>query len=676
MGEKVRNTLLAPGGSSAASSRLAATLTELIDVMDIAMWELDRDYRVVGYNRKAEEIYGTSVLGKFCHQAAAGIDQVCDDCPAEQVFAGQPSGRSERQRTRVSGDTIHIDHIATPIRDKDGEITGTLVLIVDITRHKEQELELLAHRDRFEQTVIERTRDLEESQERYRQLYEESSRNEALYRSLLNAAADAIAITDGDGLVRLVNPSFTRLFGWSLAEVAGRRLPFARSVEGDPASGEFRQVMEEGRPISHLLTKRVTRAGVLLDVSVSIARYEDHLGKPAGIICSYRDVTEAKAMELQLYRAQKFEALGTMASGIAHDFNNLLMGIQGSASLMLFELQAGGQPFNPEKLHNIEQYVDHGGNLTKQLLTLAKGNQAKIRTVDPNLLLTGCANLFGRSRRDIVIENRLQEGVWPVAVDVGQIEQVLFNLFVNAAHAMPTGGELVLGTENTELDRSAPLPSGLMPGRYVRITVTDSGCGIDPQILDRIFDPFFTTKGQHQGTGLGLATAYSIISHHGGFIQAENMPEGGARFTLLLPAADGLAEGPSEQAADCLPGNETILLVDDDAMVLTLTREILEHLGYTVLLAGSGEEALRVFADHRGRIDLAIVDLIMPKMNGTELVRRLREQDPHLKVLLCSGYDVSDQAIGSDFLDDHIIQKPFTVQKLSIQIRQILSGGA
>ena len=672
--EFVLNTLLF-AGETRPSSRLSATLTELIDVMDIAMWELDCEYRVIGFNRKAKEIYGESALGKFCYQAAAGIEGICEDCPAQQVFAGQPNGRSERSRRRVDGEIIYIDHIATPIKDKNGNITGVLVLIIDITRHKLQEQELIFHRNDFERKVIERTRELQESQERYRQLYEESKKSEALYLSLLNAAADAIAITTLDGLVRYVNPSFTRLFGWPPEELAERLLPFSMGFESDPGSREFGLLIVEGQPIVHLLTKRPTCAGALLDVSLSVARYEDHRGKPAGVIFSYRDLTESKALELQLYRAQKFEALGTMAGGIAHDFNNLLMGIQGSASLMLMDLQKGGPAFNPEKLNNIEKYVKQGGDLTRQLLTLAKGNRCEVKAVDLNVLLTSCASLFGQSRRDIVIEYRLQKTIWPVEVDAGQVEQVLLNLFVNAAHAMPGGGELLLCTENVLLDLQITALHKRPPGRYVRITVTDSGCGIDPQILEQIFDPFFTTKGQDQGTGLGLATAYSIINNHGGIIQAGNAPEGGARFTLLLPIFEGRVGRERGGAEELLQGTETILLVDDDAMVLHLTREMLQRLGYTILTAPSGEEALHLYGEHQGGIDLVILDMIMPRMGGAELLQRLTAMDGGLKVLLCSGYDFSADAVeGLDQVRRDFIQKPFTLQLLSTKIRQLLDA--
>ncbi len=672
--EAVRNTLAQPE-ETGNGSRLGATLAELIDVMDIAMWELDREYRVVGYNRKAKEIYGEAALGMFCYQAAAGGEVICDDCPARRVFAGEPNGRSERSRRRVDGELIFIDHIATPIKDKTGAVTGALVLIVDITRHKRQEQELIFHRNDFERKVVERTRELAESQERYRQLYEDSKTSEALYRSLLNAAADAIAITTCKGQVSYVNPSFTRLFGWPLEELAERRLPFAMGFEADPASPECTALVGEGQPIVHLLTKRPTRTGALLDVSLSAARYTDHRGRPAGIIWSYRDLTEAKALELQLYRAQKFEALGTMAGGIAHDFNNVLMGIQGSTSLLLLDVEKGRTDMRPERLRNIEQYVKQGGDLTRQLLTLAKGNQSEVKATDLNRLLSGCATLFGQSRRDIVIDIRLQPDLWPVEVDAGQIEQVLLNLFVNAAHAMPGGGELQLVTENVVLDQNFAALHKRSPGRFVKITVADSGCGIDPHILDRIFDPFFTTKGQDVGTGLGLATAYSIVNNHGGIIQAGNAPEGGARFVLLFPAFEGRVEQIRQGAEDCLPGAETILLVDDDPMVLRLTQEMLNHLGYTVLTALSGEEALQLHTEHRERIDLVMLDMIMPRMGGVEVVRQMTGRDATLKVLLCSGHTFAEDTSEALGRNPHaFLRKPFNLHTLATTLRRLLDA--
>ena len=651
------------------SSCLGATLTDLIDVMDIAMWELDRDYKVVGANRKATEIYGASALGQFCYQAASRLDTICENCPAQQVFEGRASGRSERQRTRVTGESIHIDHIATPIKDKDGAVTGALVLIIDITRSKEQEQELIAHRNNFEQMVLERTRDLEESRQRYRQLYEESQRGQSLYRSLLNASADAIVIYDLEGCVQYLNPSFCRTFGWQLEELRGAMLPLFDGDESDASAGEFRSLRENGKAISNFLSKRPTKEGKLLDVSISAARYADHHGQPAGIIYSFRDVTDAKALELQFYHAQKFEALGTMAGGLAHDFNNLLMGIQASASLLLFE-QAGK---NNEKLRNIERYVQQGGKLTRQLLALGRGDRRSVSPVDLNALLVECAAMFGQTRKEIRIHCHPQPQVWTVEADAGQLEQVLLNLFVNAAHAMPGGGELTLRTENVRLEEQDTGPYQRQPGRYVKISVIDSGCGIDPQILDKIFDPFFTTKGKDRGSGLGLASAYGIISNHGGIIQAGNGPRGGAQFTLLLPASEKTALQEGQLSDHFLPGTETILLVDDEEMVLDLTREMLEQLGYKILSAASGAEALKIYGEQRGRINLVILDMVMPGMGGAELFGRLKNVDNGIKALLSTGYSPSGQA--AEILNQGcqgFIQKPFTLLEISRKIRELL----
>jgi len=650
-------------------SRLSATLTDLIDVMDIAMWELDRDYKVIGFNRKAKEIYGDSALGKFCYQAAAQLENICDDCPVQKVFAGHASGRSERQRTCITGGTIYIDHIATPIRrGKDGPVTGALVLIIDITRHKLLEQELIAHRHSLEQRVIERTRDLEKSQQLYRQLYEESRKGQALYLSLLNAAADAIAIYDLDGGIQYLNPCFSRTFGWSLAELAGR--PFLADSDAESATEAFCGLIETGQAIRNYLTKRPTKDGRLLDVSISAARYADHRGEPAGIICSFRDVTEAKAMELQFYRAQKFEALGAMAGGLAHDFNNLLMGIQGSASLLQMDPHLSHK--NGEKLNIIEKFVSQGQDLTRQLLALAKGDKREVKAVDLNALLNSCAFMFGQTRKEITIHRHLQPQLWSVAANAGQLEQVLLNLFVNAAHAMPGGGELWLRSENVRQDQQDPGPDQPPAGRYVKLTIIDSGCGIDTKILDKIFDPFFTTKGKNRGTGLGLASAYGIITNHGGFIKAGNSAEGGAQFTILLPTADTAPLEERTLPAEFLKGSETILLVDDEEMVLNLTGEMLQRLGYTVLTATSGGEALKLFHEHRLRIHLVILDMVMPGMGGAELFQRLRAIDTSIKVLLSTGYSLAGQA--ADIIDQGcqgFIQKPFTLLAISHKIREI-----
>ncbi|MCP3955754.1 MAG: PAS domain S-box protein, partial [Desulfobacterales bacterium] len=252
--ELLKNLLAEPGNVATGEDRkkgrnkLAGTFSELIDVMDIAMWQLDRDYRVVGYNQKAKAIYGEQILGDFCYHAAAKRDEVCDICPAKAVYDGQASGRSEHKRTDVTGKEIYIDHIATPIKDAAGNTTGSLVLIIDITPAKTQEMELLAHRNNLEKMVVERTHEVEASEASYRELYEQSSQSEKLYRSLLNSSADAIVIYNLEGEVQYLNPSFTESFGWRLDELKGQRIPFVPESEKQSSILEIRRVLETGEP--------------------------------------------------------------------------------------------------------------------------------------------------------------------------------------------------------------------------------------------------------------------------------------------------------------------------------------------------------------------------------------------------------------------------------------------
>lgn len=654
-------------------SMLAGTLADLIDVMDIAMWQLDLDYRVVGFNRKAKEIYGETALGDFCFHAAAKIDTVCADCPAKEVYEGKASARSERKRVDATGKEIYIDHLATPIKDADGTITGSLVMVIDITRHKRQEQEVLKHRGRLEEMVVERTWELEKSQAKYRDLYEQASRAEKLYRSLLNSSADAIAIYDLDGKAQYISPSFTELFGWSLEELKGKQIPFVPEPEKESSITEIRRLIQTGEPTRNFQTKRLTKDGRLLDIYISASKYDDNDGNPIGILVILKDVTDTKAMELQLHRAQKMEALGTLAGGLAHDFNNLLMGIQGNTSLLLMECEEKDHP--KDKLKNIERYVRRGEYLTKQLLGLSKGGKYEVRPTDINKLIQGCSGMFGETKKEISINRSLEKTIWAVEVDQGQLEQVLLNLFVNAAHAMTGGGDLFLETQNVVLDQQAVHPYDLKPGNYVKITITDTGTGIPDTVIDKIFDPFFTTRGKERGTGLGLASAFGIISNHAGFIDVTSKVGQGTTFTIYLPASEKPAAAEKAVDPGLHLGDETILLVDDEEMVTEVGKLLLERLGYTVITAGSGREALGLYGREKNSIDLVILDMIMPGFSGSETFDRLKALNPDVKTLLSSGYSLNGQA--TDILNrgcNGFIQKPFNVNELSLKIREVLDG--
>jgi PAS domain S-box-containing protein len=382
---------------------------------------------------------------------------------------------------------------------------------------------------------------------------------------------------------------------------------------------------------------------------------------------------EQQRLESKLRQAQKMEAIGTLAGGIAHDFNNLLMGVQGNTSLMLLDVPKESSNF--EKLLNIQRYVKNGADLTRQLLGYARGGKYAVKPIMVNKLVSESASMFGRTKKEIVIHLDLQSDLWSVEADQGQIEQVLLNLYVNAWQAMPGGGNLFLTTENVALATTESPGLALQTGDYVCISVADTGIGMDEEVLNKIFDPFFTTKQRERGTGLGLASAYGIVRNHGGGIQCTSEPNSGTTFKIYLPRTEKSSVDDDCAGRDVQTGSETILLVDDEQMVISVGREMLQHLGYQVITAQNGQEALDVVLAQGDRLDLVILDMIMPEMGGEETFEKLRQMQPDLPVLLCSGYSLDGKA--SQILDrgcDGFIQKPFDLDRLSNRIREVFNN--
>ena len=394
------------------------------------------------------------------------------------------------------------------------------------------------------------------------------------------------------------------------------------------------------------------------------------------LIDSFIDLTERKHLEAQFQQAQKMQAIGTLAGGIAHDFNNLLMAIQGHADLIAMDIKSNHVHF--KNLKEIERAVEQGTDLTKQLLGFARGGKYEVKLTNLNRLVARSCEMYGRTHKEIKIHTAHQPEIWPVEVDRAQIEQVLLNLYVNAWQAMPDGGNLYVEISNVVLDEDYTKPFEAEPGNYVKISVTDTGVGMDKETQQRVFDPFFTTKEVDRGTGLGLSSAYGIIKNHGGLISVYSEVGRGSTFNIYLPATDSqlpLSEKRDPEKEEILTGRETLLLVDDEDMVLTVGGEILGKMGYKVFLAKSGREAIEIYEKHRDEIDLIILDMIMPDIGGGEAYDILRQEDTGVRVLLSSGYSIDGQA--SKILDrgcDGFIQKPFKVKELSGKIRQILDN--
>ena len=410
------------------------------------------------------------------------------------------------------------------------------------------------------------------------------------------------------------------------------------------------------------------------------------------IIAILNDITEQKRMEDQLRYAQKMEAVGALSGGIAHDFNNILMGIQGNISLILFGI--GQEDPHYGKLKNIEQYIENGAKLTRQLLEYARGGKYEIKTVCLNDLIKKQNLMFGQARKGITIKEDYENSLWPVDVDQGQIEQVFLNLNINACHAMKGCGKLFVKTENIILDNNYKKPYKINPGRYVRISVTDNGTGMDEETQKRIFDPFFTTKNVGEGSGLGLASSYGIIKNHRGIINVYSVINEGTTFNIYLPSSDKKVIEEKDTDEEITSATETVLLVDDEEMILDVNKEILQSMGYSVLTAGSGVEALNIMNQSdlstiindkgqkndvsygiHGDPDLVILDMIMPDMGGGEVFDKIKDINPNIKVLLSSGYSKNGKV--NEILKrgcDGFIQKPFNMKNLSKRIRRVLDA--
>ena len=513
---------------------------------------------------------------------------------------------------------------------------------------------------------------LRKSEDKNREIYSKAKRAEQIYRSLLHSSADAIATYDLKGRTVYISPAFTKIFGWTLEEMKGKRMPFVPQSESESTMAIIRNLVEDGTQCQGFETKRYAKDGRLLDVSISASRYNDHEGNPIGTLVILRDISEKKRLESQLQYIERMEAIGTLAGGIAHDFNNLMMGMLGNISLILYDI--GSESPYYEKLKNIEKLIQSGSKLTSQLLGYARKGKYEVRPINLNQLVEESSETFGRTRKEIVIHREFAEDLSSVMADEAQIQQILMNLFINAADAMPGGGDLFLKTLNVTHEDIRDKPYKPRSGDYILLKVSDTGTGMGQKVMDRIFEPFFTTKDLGRGSGLGLASVYGIIKGHGGYIDVESRKGQGAIFNIFLPASERSIQKTSEISERIMGGNETILLVDDEALIIDVGVQLLEKLGYTVLEAQSGRDAVRIFMERNHTIDMLILDMVMPDMGGGEVYDRIKRIDPKVKVLLASGYSIDGQA--TEILErgcEGFIQKPFNMEDLSKKIREVLN---
>jgi PAS domain S-box-containing protein len=471
-----------------------------------------------------------------------------------------------------------------------------------------------------------------------------------------------------------VNGSAVDRYGYSREEFLAMRLADIRPPEDLPrleedlrkerpallSSSGWRHRLKDGRIITVDITSHLLTFG----------------GRPAALVVA-QDVTRREQLEAQLRQSQKMEAVGQLTGGIAHDFNNLLSVILGNSQFALDRLSET----DPAR-RDVAEVLEAGQRaavLTRQLLAFSRKQILDPKVLNLNEVLDGMEGMLHRLLgEDIEIQTARAGALGNVMADAGQLEQVIVNLAVNARDAMPRGGKLTFETGNVDLDETyAEQHAAIEPGRYVRLSVTDTGAGMDEATRSRVFEPFFTTKEKGKGTGLGLAMVYGIVKQSEGYIWVYSEPAQGTTFKIYLPRVDAAVAAPAAARPERrATGHETILLVEDEAAVRRAAERILQRAGYTVLTAAGGPDALAVYQQHQGAIDLLLTDVVMPQMSGRELEQRFRALIPNLKVLFASGY--ADNAIvHSGVLDPgtHFIGKPFTLEELTRKVREVLDEG-
>jgi len=504
----------------------------------------------------------------------------------------------------------------------------------------------------------------------------ELNKEKERFRVLVEKSPFGISLIKKNGRYEYINSKFTELFGYTLKDIPTGKEWFKKAY---PDSKQRSKAVAMWFQLKNNTEQEKTfqqELNVTCRDSSKKTIFFRMVNMEAGqALVLYEDITKTKRLEKQFQQAQKMEAIGTLAGGIAHDFNNLLMGIHGCASLMAINIDSKHPHF--EYLKDIKECVKNATGLTKQLLGFARAGRYEVKPIDINAIIEKSSGMFARTKKEITIHRKYQKDIWTIEADHGQMEQVLLNLYVNAWHAMPGGGKIYLKTENVMIDKNYKATYRIKSGRYVKISITDTGMGMDEATRQKVFDPFFTTKEMGRGTGLGLASVYGIIKHHGGFINVYSENGEGSTFNVYLPAstAEKIEQDAVISKKQILRGNETILFVDDENMIIDVGKQMLEIMGYKILTANNGKQAIDIYKKNMAKIDIVILDMIMPDIGGSEVYDRLKKINPEIKVLLSSGYSVNGQA--TEILNrgcDGFIQKPFSIKNLSNKLKEMLNS--
>lgn len=633
-----------------ASRESEAYYRTLVETIPDLVWLKDTQGVYLGCNRVFERLFGAKeeeIIGKTDYDFIDGgqADSFREN-DRRALEIGGPSINEEWLTFAEGGYSGHFETIKTPMRNAKGEIVGILGVARDITARKEAD------------------NSLRQSEEKFRALFEYSP--------------EAVFLTTTDGRIEAANPAACNMFGWSEQEFP----KMTRSSVLDKDDPRLAKGLEERRRtglVRNLELTAISKDGTHFPVEVDSVIFSQD-GKQSFVIM--RDIRRRKQeeqarleLERQLHQAQKIESIGQLAGGVAHDFNNMLGVILGHAEMALMK----ADPSSPliSDLEEIGTAANRSADLTRQLLTFARKQVIAPKVLDLNEVVAGTLKMLQRLiGENIQLSWIPAANLWPVKIDPSQLDQILANLCVNARDAIAGIGKISIKTENRTIDKSttSALPYDVVPGDYVRLSVSDDGCGMDKQVQAHIFEPFYTTKEVGSGTGLGLATVYGAVKQNHGFLTVYSEPGLGAVFNIYLPRTSNAVEAKQEAVEKpILRGTETVLLVEDDEMVLRMVTTMLEESGYTVLSAATTKLAQSFAREHSGPIHLLISDMIMPAMNGRELSIRLQALRPEMKVLFLSGYTaeiITKQGVIKD--GAHFLQKPFSLEALTAKVRQVL----
>ncbi len=613
-----------------------------IDVISI----LDLDIRILYLNPAIDNLLGYSaeeVIGRglweFCDEANSEIIK----SRIESALAGFPEmGEVQFEAVMLGKDgrEINVEITSRVVPDDQGNPCSLHGVTRNITERKRVETE----RERL--------------------------------RLAIEHSVEAVMITDTEGTIVYVNPAFEKTSGYSREEAIGRKTSILESGQHDQAF--YDEMWEDLRSGKTWTGKFINRKknGELFTEETSISPVFDSYGKIINFVAAKRDITYEIELEQQLWQSQKMEAIGQLAGGIAHDFNNILQAMMGYCELLKDSVDENGEQY--DYVQELQKGTERAAALTKQLLAFSRRQVIQTNDVDLNEIIRNLMKMIGRTIGEhIELVHRLCDGKLFIHADSGNIEQVIMNLCVNARDAMPRGGKLVIETERAFFDESyCKSHPGVEKGYYGLITVSDTGCGIDSLIRNRIFDPFFTTKEIGRGTGLGLATAYGIVKQHKGTIQVESEKGFGSTFTVSLPLVEAEAhEEIIERALKPKGGKETVLLAEDDFEVRKMARLILENAGYRVIGASDGEKAIALLQENLDQIKIAVIDVVMPKKSGKEVLDFYHKVKPEGKVLLVSGYSAGVMDVSNMKADQAVfISKPFLPGTFLRAVRNLLDS--